>query len=455
MKPDKMKTERLGRLVFARRKFPLMAIPDESYSVDLLPQEAVWSIGTSAGIDLGTSGCSISVFINGEPEVLPNREGEKVTPTVVAYSGEVDGSVSTLVGKPALDQACSNPENTFVSVKRLVGRQASELSDIELERRVAMLYQRLYCPLLDRVIAPQDILSQVLKKVSGDASDLLGPPRLKDVVITVPASFNEMQRSAIKGAGKAAGLNVLRIISDTEAVILSLGLLKEATQIALIFDFGGGSLDVSIVKVGEETFEVLATSGDTELGGDDFDRCISDWMIGSFEREYGVDLSEDPLAMQRVTTASEKIKIELSSLSQAGAELPFIAEKGEESLHLSLQLTRESFESMCKELLDRCRSPLEQALKDAGMTPDDINQVVTVGGSSRIPMVNRLVEEMMGRPPVEPVNPEEAVAVGAALLADVLEEKTPTNVVLRKVIPSLSLTLAVYFAVRLLIRLSG
>jgi molecular chaperone DnaK len=393
-----------------------------------------------AGIDLGTSNSVIAVLVNGKPEVIPNKEGDRLTPSVVAYRQEVDGSVSMLVGKPARQQAHLNPENTFASVKRFIGRQASELSDEELERPSYRVEKagsslRIYCPLLDRLFAPEEISSQVLRKISGDASDFLGGGReVKDVVITVPAYFGDSQRLATKDAGKIAGLNVLRILNEPTGASLVWGLGKAETQVALIFDLGGGTFDVSIVEVGEGVFEVLATSGDTELGGDDFDRCISDWMVSSFEKVHGVDLSKDPLAMQRVTTASEKMKVELSSLSQAGAELPFIADKGEESLHLSLQLTRESFENMCKDLLDRCRSPLEQALKDAKMTPDDINQVVTVGGSTRIPMVTRLVEEMMGRPPIESVNPDEAVAMGAALQSGVIKGEV-SDVVLLDVVP--------------------
>ena len=294
---------------------------------------------------------------------------------------------------------------------------------------------RIYCPLLNRFFAPEEISSQVLRKLSRDASERLGGKEIKDVVITVPAYFGDSQRLATKDAGKIAGLNVLRILNEPTGASLQWGLGKTETEVALLFDLGGGTFDVSVIEVGEGVFEVLATSGDTELGGDDFDRCIAEWAMESFKRENGVDLAGDPMAVQRVITASEKVKVDLSSLSESGMELPFIATDAKgESLHLSASLTREAFEEKCRTLLDRCRSPLRQALEDAKMSPNDIGQTVMVGGSTRMPAVTRLVEDEMGRPPVQSVNPDEAVALGAALQAGVVTGRVK-NVVLLDVVP--------------------
>ena len=393
-----------------------------------------------AGIDLGTSNSVLAILVNGVPEVVPNKEGERLTPSVVAYRQEVDGSVNMLVGRPARQQAHMNPENTFNSVKRFIGRQASELDDAELKRapyRVDKVGSslRVYCPLLDKLFAPEEISAQVMRKLSRDASERLGGKSIKDVVITVPAYFGDSQRLATKDAGKIAGLNVLRILNEPTGASLFWGLGKKETEVALIFDLGGGTFDVSIIEVGEGVFEVLATSGDTELGGDDFDRCIADWAMESFKREHNVDLAEDPMALQRVITASEKIKVDLSSLSESGMELPFIAKDAKGgSLHLSASLTREDFEGKCRDLITRCRAPLERALEDAKISPNGVGQTVLVGGSTRIPAVNRLVEEVMGKPPVQSVNPDEAVALGAALQAGVVTGRVK-NVVLLDVVP--------------------
>ena len=380
-----------------------------------------------AGIDLGTSNSALAVLVGGVPEIIPNKEGERLTPSVVAYRQEADGSVSLLVGRPARQQAHLNPMNTFASVKRFIGRQASELDDAELNRLPYRVEKagnslRIYCPLLNKLLAPEEISSQILRKLSQDATDYIGEgKKVEDVVITVPAYFGDSQRLATKDAGKIAGLNVLRVVNEPTAACLTWGLGKMETETALIFDLGGGTFDVSVMEVGEGVFEVLATSGDTELGGDDFDRLISDWIIKSFKEKEGVDLSEDPMALQRVVTAAEKVKVDLSSLSESGMDLPFLTSRNEEPLHLSMSVERSRFEEMCRGLVDRCRAPLQQALEDAEMTPDGIDQVVLVGGSTRIPIVSDLVEEVMGKPPVESVNPDEAVALGAALQAGVVK----------------------------------
>lgn len=393
-----------------------------------------------AGIDLGTSNSAIAVLFGSVPEIIPNKEGERLTPSVVAYRQETDGSVSLLVGRPARQQAHLNPTNTFASVKRFIGRQSSEFDGDELKRLPYRVEKagnslRIYCPLLDKMLAPEEISSQVLRKLSRDASEYIGEgKKIEDVVITVPAYFGDSQRQATKDAGKIAGLSILRIVNEPTAASIHWGLGKVETEIALIFDLGGGTFDVSIMEVGEGVFEVLATSGDTELGGDDFDRCISDWAIKSFEEKEGVDLTEDPMALQRVVTAAEKVKVDLSSLSESGMELPFLTSRNGEPLHLSMSLERAQFEQMCKGLVDRCRAPLKQAMEDAKMGPKDIGQVVLVGGSTRIPTVSELVEEVMGKPPVESVNPDEAVALGAALQAGVVKGVVK-NVVLLDVVP--------------------
>ena len=400
-----------------------------------------------AGIDLGTSNSVLALLVNGSPEVIPNREGDRLTPSVVAYRQEPDGSINMLVGRSARQQAQLNPENTFSSVKRFIGRQSSELSDSELERspyavRRAGNALRIYCPLLDKLFAPEEISAQVLRKLARDASEYSGKSKkIEDVVITVPAYFGDSQRLATKDAGKIAGLNVLRILNEPTGAALQWGLGKVALEKALIFDLGGGTFDVSIMEVGEGVFEVLATSGDTELGGDDFDRLISDLAVRTFEEEEGIDLAEHPMAMQRVITAAEKVKIDLSSLSESDMRLPFLITREGDPAHLSLSLTREAFEEACGGLLERCRSPLELALGDAKLSPEDIGHVVMVGGSTRIPAVTRLVESIMGRPPTESVNPDEAVAMGAALQAGVLTGKV-SDVVLLDVVP-ISLGIAV------------
>jgi molecular chaperone DnaK len=329
-----------------------------------------------------------------------------------------------LVGQMARRQAVLNPENTFYSVKRFIGRKYDELN-VDAKR---VSYQvrrdergnvKLYSPRLNKEFAPEEISAMVLRKLVEDASRYLGQP-VTQAVITVPAYFNDSQRQATKDAGRIAGLEVLRIINEPTAASLAYGLDKRNNETILVFDLGGGTFDVSILEVGDGVFEVKATSGDTQLGGDDFDKKIVDWMAEEFKRMEGIDLRQDRQALQRLTEAAEKAKIELSSVSETTINLPFITATADGPKHLELKLSRAQFEHLCADLLERCKGPVEQALRDAKLTKADINEVVLVGGSTRIPAVQRLVKELLGKEPNQTVNPDEVVAVGAAIQAGVL-----------------------------------
>jgi molecular chaperone DnaK len=329
-----------------------------------------------------------------------------------------------LVGQMARRQAVLNPENTFYSVKRFIGRKYDELN-VDAKR---VSYQvrrdergnvKLYSPRMNKEFAPEEISAMVLRKLVEDASRYLGQP-VTQAVITVPAYFNDSQRQATKDAGRIAGLEVLRIINEPTAASLAYGLDKRNNETILVFDLGGGTFDVSILEVGDGVFEVKATSGDTQLGGDDFDKKIVDWMAEEFKRMEGIDLRQDRQALQRLTEAAEKAKIELSSVSETTINLPFITATADGPKHLELKLSRAQFEHLCADLLERCKGPVEQALRDAKLTKADINEVVLVGGSTRIPAVQRLVKELLGKEPNQTVNPDEVVAVGAAIQAGVL-----------------------------------
>jgi molecular chaperone DnaK len=329
-----------------------------------------------------------------------------------------------LVGQMARRQAVLNPENTFYSVKRFIGRKYDELN-VDAKR---VSYQvrrdergnvKLYSPRMNKEFAPEEISAMVLRKLVEDASRYLGQP-VTQAVITVPAYFNDSQRQATKDAGRIAGLEVLRIINEPTAASLAYGLDKRNNETILVFDLGGGTFDVSILEVGDGVFEVKATSGDTQLGGDDFDKKIVDWMAEEFKRMEGIDLRQDRQALQRLTEAAEKAKIELSSVSETTINLPFITATADGPKHLELKLSRAQFEHLCADLLERCKGPVEQALRDAKLTKADINEVVLVGGSTRIPAVQRLVRELLGKEPNQTVNPDEVVAVGAAIQAGVL-----------------------------------
>jgi len=356
----------------------------------------------------------------GVPTVIPNAEGSRTTPSVVAFTK--DGE--RLVGQMARRQAVLNPENTFYSVKRFIGRKYDELN-VDAKR---VSYQvrrdergnvKLYSPRMNKEFAPEEISAMVLRKLVEDASRYLGQP-VTQAVITVPAYFNDSQRQATKDAGRIAGLEVLRIINEPTAASLAYGLDKRNNETILVFDLGGGTFDVSILEVGDGVFEVKATSGDTQLGGDDFDKKIVDWMAEEFKRMEGIDLRQDRQALQRLTEAAEKAKIELSSVSETTINLPFITATADGPKHLELKLSRAQFEHLCADLLERCKGPVEQALRDAKLTKADINEVVLVGGSTRIPAVQRLVKELLGKEPNQTVNPDEVVAVGAAIQAGVL-----------------------------------
>lgn len=371
------------------------------------------------GIDLGTTNSVVAVMEGGKPEVITNSEGERTTPSVVAYTKKGD----LLVGQIAKRQAVINPENTFYSVKRFIGRKTSEVNE-ELRQVSYKVLQtediiKLDCPALNKQFAAEEISAQVLRKLADDASKYLGET-VKQAVITVPAYFNDSQRQATKDAGKIAGLEVLRIINEPTAASLSYGLDKKDNETILVFDLGGGTFDVSVLEVGDGVFEVLATSGDTQLGGDDFDEKIVQWLIKEFKDQEGIDLTQDSQALQRLTEAAEKAKIELSVLTQSSINLPFISVTPEGPKHLEKDLTRANFEKLCSDLIERCKTPIEMSLKDAELTPAAIDQNVLVGGSTRIPAVQELVEKLLGKTPNQSVNPDEVVAVGAAVQAGVL-----------------------------------
>ena len=371
------------------------------------------------GIDLGTTNSVVAVMEGGKPEVITNAEGERTTPSVVAYTKKSD----LLVGQIAKRQAVINPENTFYSVKRFIGRKTSEVTE-ELRQVSYKVIQtediiKLDCPALNKQFAAEEVSAQVLRKLADDASKYLGET-VKQAVITVPAYFNDSQRQATKDAGKIAGLEVLRIINEPTAASLSYGLDKKDNETILVFDLGGGTFDVSVLEVGDGVFEVLATSGDTQLGGDDFDEKIVQWLIKEFKDQEGIDLTQDSQALQRLTEAAEKAKIELSTLTQSSINLPFISVTADGPKHLEKDLTRTKFEELCSDLIERCKTPIEMSLKDAELTPAAIDQNVLVGGSTRVPSVQTLVEKLLGKTPNQSVNPDEVVAVGAAVQAGVL-----------------------------------
>jgi molecular chaperone DnaK len=372
------------------------------------------------GIDLGTTNSCIAVMEGGKPTVIANAEGGRTTPSVVAYAKNGD----RLVGQIAKRQGVMNPENTFYSVKRFIGRKYNEVTHEATEVSYKVLQDnnsnvKLNSPNQGKQFAPEEISAQVLRKLADDASKYLGE-KVTQAVITVPAYFNDSQRQATKDAGKIAGLEVLRIINEPTAAALAYGLDRKSNETILVFDLGGGTFDVSILEVGDGVFEVLATSGDTHLGGDDFDKKIVDWLAEEFRRNEGVDLRKDKQGLQRLTEAAEKAKIELSSATQAVINLPFITATQDGPKHLDMTLTRGKFEEMCADLIDRCRIPVEQALKDAKVTNANIDEVVLVGGSTRIPAVQELVRRIVGKDPCQGVNPDEVVAVGAAIQAGVL-----------------------------------
>jgi molecular chaperone DnaK len=371
------------------------------------------------GIDLGTTNSAMAVIEGGEPTVIPNAEGGRTTPSVVAFTN--DGQ--RLVGAPAKRQQVTNPQNTIFSIKRFMGRKFGEVS----EEMKIVPYEVVEGPNGDvrvnaagKDYAPPEISAMILQKLKADAEAYLGES-VDDAVITVPAYFNNAQREATKDAGKIAGLNVLRIINEPTAASLAYGLDKEGEdQTILVFDLGGGTFDVSVLELGEGVFEVKSTNGDNHLGGDNFDKAVVDWMVAEFKREQGIDLSQDKMALQRLYEAGEKAKIELSSTMATQINLPFITATQEGPKHLDLQLTRAKLNELTADLLDRTVGPTKQALADAGIDPSGIDHVVLVGGMTRMPAVVDKVRDLIGKDPHKGVNPDEVVAVGAAIQAGVL-----------------------------------
>ncbi|PSB16383.1 molecular chaperone DnaK [Phormidesmis priestleyi ULC007] len=371
------------------------------------------------GIDLGTTNSCVAVMEGGKPTVIPNAEGFRTTPSVVAFVKNGD----RLVGQIAKRQAVMNSENTFYSVKRFIGRRFDEITNEATEVSYKVLNVggnvKLDCPAAGKQYAPEEISAQVLRKLIDDASKYLGET-VTQAVITVPAYFNDSQRQATKDAGKIAGVEVLRIVNEPTAASLAYGLEKKSNETIIVFDLGGGTFDVSILEVGDGVFEVLATSGDTHLGGDDFDKKIVDYLAGEFQRSEGIDLRKDKQALQRLTEAAEKAKIDLSNLTQADINLPFITATQDGPKHLDTTLTRQKFEELCADLIDRCRVPVEAALRDSKLDKSKIDEVVLVGGSTRIPAVQAVVKRVLGKDPNQTVNPDEVVAMGAAIQAGIL-----------------------------------
>jgi molecular chaperone DnaK len=377
-------------------------------------------MGKVVGIDLGTTNSVVAVMEGGKPVVIANAEGMRTTPSVVGFSK--DGE--RLVGQMARRQAVLNPQNTFYAVKRFIGRSYSELTS-EAKRVPYTIRRdesdniRIKCPRLNREFSPEEISAMVLRKLADEASRYLGQP-VTGAVITVPAYFNDSQRQATRDAGRIAGLEVKRIINEPTAAALAYGLDRKQSQTILVFDLGGGTFDVSLLEVGDGVFEVKATSGDTQLGGNDFDKKIVDYLAEQFLEQVGLDLRRDRSSLQRLTEAAEKAKIELSGVAVTEVSLPFIAANEEGPVHLETRLTRAQFEGLCGDLLNRLRKPVKRALADARLSPDLIDEVVLVGGGTRMPMVQQLVQSLIDCEPNQNVNPDEVVGVGAAIQAGIL-----------------------------------
>ncbi|MFG1173810.1 molecular chaperone DnaK [Erwiniaceae bacterium CAU 1747] len=382
-------------------------------------------MGKIIGIDLGTTNSCVAIMDGGKARVLENAEGDRTTPSIIAYTQ--DGE--TLVGQPAKRQAVTNPQNTLFAIKRLIGRR---FQDEEVQRDIKIMPFKIigsdngdaWLDVKGQKIAPPQISAEVLKKMKKTAEDYLGEP-VTEAVITVPAYFNDAQRQATKDAGRIAGLEVKRIINEPTAAALAYGLDKgQGNRTIAVYDLGGGTFDISIIEIdevdGEKTFEVLATNGDTHLGGEDFDSRMINYLVGEFKKDQGIDLHNDPLAMQRLKEAAEKAKIELSSAQQTDVNLPYITADATGPKHLNIKVTRAKLESLVEDLVARSIEPLKVALQDAGLSVSDINDVILVGGQTRMPMVQAKVAEFFGKEPRKDVNPDEAVAVGAAVQGGVL-----------------------------------
>merc|ERR1711935_19921 len=372
------------------------------------------------GIDLGTTNSVVAAIEGGQPSVITNAEGLRTTPSIVAYTKKQE----LLVGQIAKRQAVINPENTFFSVKRFIGSKETEVS---AEAR-QLPYQitndsndniKIKCPALGKEFSPEEVSAQVLRKLINDASEYLKQD-VKQAVITVPAYFNDSQRQATMDAGKIAGVEVLRILNEPTAASLAYGLDKKQNETILVFDLGGGTFDVSILEVGDGIFEVLSTAGDTKLGGDDFDKVLVNWLVNDFKNIENINLTEDIQALQRLTEAAEKAKMELSTVEKTKIALPFITADKTGPKHIDQELTRDFFEKLCEDLIARCRIPVEKSINDARLDKSDIDEIVLVGGSTRIPAIQNLVESLTGKKPNQSVNPDEVVAIGAAVQAGIL-----------------------------------
>ena len=386
------------------------------------------------GIDLGTTNSVVAAIEGGQSSVIINAEGLRTTPSIVAYTKKQE----LLVGQIAKRQAVINPENTFFSVKRFIGSKENEISSDskKLPYKVDKDQNnniKIKCPAVNKDFSPEEISAQVLRKLINDATTYLGQ-EVTQAVITVPAYFNDSQRQATMDAGKIAGVEVLRIINEPTAASLAYGLDKKQNETILVFDLGGGTFDVSILEVGDGIFEVLSTAGDTNLGGDDFDNTLVNWLINDFKEKENINLGSDIQALQRLTEAAEKAKIELSTVEKTTIRLPFITADKTGPKHIEKDLTREVFEDLCKDLINRCRIPVEKALNDARLDKSEINEIVLVGGSTRIPAIQNLVESLTNKKPNQSVNPDEVVAIGAAIQAGIIAGEIK-NVLLLDVTP--------------------
>lgn len=382
-------------------------------------------MGKIIGIDLGTTNSCIAIIEGSKPRVLENSEGDRTTPSIIAYTQ--DGEI--LVGQPAKRQSVTNPQNTLFAIKRLIGRR---YPDEEVQRDVSIMPYKIvaadngdaWLEVKGQKMAPPQISAEILKKMKKTAEDYLGEP-VTEAVITVPAYFNDTQRQATKDAGRIAGLDVKRIINEPTAAALAYGMDKKTgNRTIAVYDLGGGTFDISIIEIddvdGEKNFEVLATNGDTHLGGEDFDSRLINYLVDEFKKDQGIDLRNDPLAMQRLKEAAEKAKIELSSAQQTDVNLPYITADGSGPKHMNLKVTRAKLESLVEELVNRTLEPLKVALKDAGLSVSDIKDVILVGGQTRMPLVQKKVTDFFGKEPRKDVNPDEAVAIGAAVQGGVL-----------------------------------
>ncbi len=377
-------------------------------------------MGKIIGIDLGTTNSCVAVMDGNEPNVIANSEGDRTTPSVVAFKGD-----ERLVGKPAKNQMVTNPENTIYSIKRFMGRKFHEVAE-----EIKMVPYKVTCGANDEIkidingklYSPQEISAIVLQKMKKTAEDFLGE-EIKEAVITVPAYFNDAQRQATKDAGRIAGLDVKRIVNEPTAAALAYGFGKDSSkeEKIAVYDFGGGTFDISILELGDGVFEVKSTNGDTHLGGDNIDQVIIDWLVSDFKKEYGIDLSGDKMALQRLKEAAEQAKITLSSSTQTTINLPFITADATGPKHLQKELTRAKFEQMIEPLVEKTKVPCMNALKDAGLSAADIDEVILVGGSTRIPMVQEEVKKLFGKEPHKGVNPDEVVAVGASIQGGILK----------------------------------